>query len=53
MQNFIATQYAGDLGLIPKNAKSYMIYQDKTFFIKDLDGNILCTYEVVKWAVYW
>lgn len=35
---------------IPKENQvpSYMIYQDKTFFIKDLDGNILCTYEVVK-----
>ena len=28
MQNFVATQYAGDLGLIPSSAKSYMIYQE-------------------------
>ena len=28
MQNFIATQYAGDLSLIPDSAKSYMIYQE-------------------------
>ena len=28
MQNFVATQYAGDLGLIPDSAKSYMIYQE-------------------------
>lgn len=28
MQNFIATKYAGDLNLIPKEAQSYMIYQE-------------------------
>ncbi len=28
MQNFVATQYAGDLSLIPSSAKSYMIYQE-------------------------
>ena len=28
MRNFVATRYAGDLGLIPDSAKSYMIYQE-------------------------
>ena len=28
MQNFVATQYAGDLGLIPSSAQTYMIYQE-------------------------
>ena len=28
MQNFVATKYAGDLGLIPDSAQSYMIYQE-------------------------
>mgnify|MGYP003301673685 FL=1 len=28
MQNFIATQYAGDLSLIPDSAQTYMIYQE-------------------------
>ena len=28
MQNFVATQYAGDLSKIPDSAKSYMIYQE-------------------------
>ncbi len=28
MQNFVATQYAGDLSRIPDSAKSYMIYQE-------------------------
>ena len=33
---------------IPKNGNkhSYMIYEDGTFTIKDLDGNMICEYNI-------